>query len=173
MTTDSSATALQDTPHETETTTIRNSDAVRCRAHSVINDITIDPEWRTILRYALELDDPWLPELMRRAEAGENILDTFESLRTPETDDDSTEDDSTEGKVKALTEIICRAGSEAAAALFVLMGTLENSRDPETHTHVSKHVAFNRCADLNLYGMIDTQLVAVENELLERSSLTP
>ena len=97
MTTHTSATA-QETPHETETTTI--SDDLRRRAESVINNKSIDLQWRTIIRFALELNDSWLSELVPRAEAGENILDTFESLRTAETND-STEDDATEDKIKA------------------------------------------------------------------------
>ena len=106
MTTHSSAIAHQDTPHETETTIITVSDATKRRAESVINDKTIDPQWRTIIRAALELNDPWLAELVTRAEAGENIVDTFESLRTP----DAVEDDSTLGKIEALAEIISRSG---------------------------------------------------------------
>ena len=162
MTTHSSATAQEETPHETETIQITISDALRHRAQSVINDSSIDPQWRTIIRYALELNDPWLPDLVRRAEAGENIVDTFESLRTLET----TEDDSTEDKIKALAEIICRAGDEPAAALFVFMGTIENSSDPETFANIAKHVAFTRCAQLNLYGIVDAQIAVVEDELL-------
>jgi hypothetical protein len=91
-----SATALEEKPHETETTTITISDALRRRAQSVINSTSIDPQWRTIIRYALELNDPWLPDLVRRAEAGENIIDTFESLRTPA----AAEDDSTVRKIE-------------------------------------------------------------------------
>jgi hypothetical protein len=82
MITDSSATALSETPHETETltihetqtTTIPISDALKHRAQLVMSDISIDPEWRTIIRYALELDDPGLSDLIRRAEAGEDIV---------------------------------------------------------------------------------------------------
>src|SRR5215212_5114663 len=107
MTTHSSATAHQDTPHETETTIITVSDATKCRAESVINDRTIDPQWRTIIRAALELNDPSLAELVSRAEAGENIVDTFESMRTP----DAAEDDSTLGKIEALAEIFLAAAT--------------------------------------------------------------
>jgi len=161
MTTHSSATALEETPHETETTTITTSNDLRRRAHSVINASSIDPQWRTIIRYALELDDPWLSDLVGRAEAGENIVDTFESLRTPET----SEDDLTQDKIRALAEIICRAGDEPTAALFVLMGTLENANDPDTFANIAKHVAFARCAELNIYGIVDAQIAAVEGEL--------
>ena len=71
MSTHVSATALEETPHETETITI--SDDLRRRAQSVINDRAIDPEWRAIIRYALETNDPWLDDLVQRADAGETI----------------------------------------------------------------------------------------------------
>src|SRR5690349_14635483 len=67
MTIHSSATAQRETPHETETTIITVSDATKCRAESVIKNKTIDPEWRTIIRAALELNDPWLADIVNRA----------------------------------------------------------------------------------------------------------
>src|ERR1044072_8100284 len=106
MTSHSSATALDEAPHKTETTIISISDATKRRAESLINDRTIDPQWRTIIRAAFELNDPCLAEFVTRAEAGENIVDTFESMRTP----NAAEDDSTLGKVEALAEIISRSG---------------------------------------------------------------
>ena len=169
MTTHTSATA-QETPHETEATTI--SDDLRRRAESVINNKSIDLQWRTIIRFALELNDSWLSELVPRAEAGEDILDTFESLRIGKTnEDDSTEDEATEAKIKALAEIICRGGDEPAAALFVLMGTLENSSNPEAFADSAKQVAFTRCVELNVYGMADAQIAVVEGKLLESDTL--
>ena len=83
MTTHGSAIALEETPHATETTTITISDALRRRAKSVINDRTIDPQWRPIIRYALEANDPWLADIVRRAEAGETIIDRLTSLSNP------------------------------------------------------------------------------------------
>ena len=161
MSTHSSATVHQ-RPHETETTIITVSDITRRRAESVISDRTIDPQWRTIIRAALELNDPWLAELVSRAEAGENIVDTFESMRTSDAD----EDDSTAKKIETLSEIICRAGDESTAALFVLMGTLEASTHPKELAKTVKQFAFSRCGELNLYGMVDAQLAVVEAELL-------
>jgi len=105
---------------------------------------------------------------VRRAAAGEDIVDTFKSLRTLETN----EADLTDDKIKALAEIICRAGDEPTAALFVLIGTLENSTDPVAVANTAKHVAFTRCAELNLYGMVEAQLAIVERELLKNNSLT-
>ena len=112
MTSHVSATALEETPHETETNNITISDALRRRAQAVINDRAIDPQWRNIVRYALEINDPWLADLVRRADAGETIIETIDFSETA----DSSEDDSNEEKVEALAEIICRAGDEAAAA---------------------------------------------------------
>ena len=167
VTTDTSATAHEETPHETETTIITISDATKRRAESVINDRTIDPQWRTIIGAALELNDPWLADLVNRAEAGENIVDTFESMRTPVTD----EGDSTERKIEALAEIICRAGDAPTAALFVLMGTLDNATHAKELAKVAKRFAFSRCAESNLYGMVDAQIAVVEVNLLSSNTL--
>ena len=120
MNTHSSATALEETPHETETIQITVSDALRRRAEAVINGGSIDPQWRNIVRYALEINDPLLPDLVRRADAGEKIIDTTNFSETSENNDD----DSNKEKIEALADIICRTDDEAAAALFVLMGTL-------------------------------------------------
>ncbi len=165
MNTHSSATSLSETPHETETIQITISDALRRRAEAVINGSSIDPQWRSIVRYALEINDPLLPDLVRRADAGERIIDTTVFSETSEDNDD----DSNEEKIEALAEIICETGDEAAAALFVLMGTLENSTHPKLLANTAKHFAFTRCAELNLYGMVDAQLPLVEGELLADS----
>ena len=155
-----SATA-QEIPHE-ETTQITISDALRRRAQSVMNERSIDPQWRNIIRYALEINDPWLADIVRRADAGEKIIDANDFSLEPE----FNEDESTEEKVEALAEIICRAGDEAGAALFVLMGTLENSNHPKLLANSAKHFAFTRCGESNLFGMVDAQLAVVEGELL-------
>jgi len=161
MTTHSSAIAHQDTPHETETTKITVSDATKCHAESVINDTTIDSQWQTIIRFALELNDPFVGELISRAEAGENIVETFRSLQTPV----PIEDESILKKVEALAEIIARSGDEPTAALFILMETLENSTDPKVSANRAKHVAFSRCGELHVYEMVDAQIAELEGEL--------
>jgi len=161
MSTHVSATALE-IPHETETTQITMSKALRRRAESVINGGSVDPQWRNIIRYALEINDPLLPDLVRRADAGEKIIDTTVFGLESE----ANEDDSNEEKVEALADIICRAGDEAAAALFVLMGTLETSMHPKVLANAGKHFAFTRCGESNLFEMVDAQLAVVESELL-------
>ena len=158
MSTHSSAIAHPETPHETETTMITVSDGTKRRAESVINDRTIDPQWRTFIRFALELNDPFVGELVSRAQAGENVVDTFESLRPPL----RNEDDSTPGKVEALAEIISRSGDEPTAALFILMETLESSTHPKVLTSRAKHVAFSHCGELHVYEMVDAQLATAE-----------
>ena len=161
MVTHSSAPALEATPHVTEpTNTI--SDALRRRAQSIMSDIWIDREWRAVIRYALETNDPCLADLVRRADDGEMIIGTIDFSETPEV----AEDLSTADKMSALSEIICDAGEKPAAALFVLMGTLENSAHSKVLANTAKHFAFARCADLNLYGMIDAQIDLIESELL-------
>ena len=154
----SSATARVETPHETETTQITISDALRCRAQTVINDRSIDPQWRNIVRYALERNDPLLPDLVCHANAGERIIESDEAEPGRE-------------KIEALVDIICGAGQQSAAALFVLMGKLQDATDPETFAHIAKHFAFTRCGELNAFGMVDAQVAVLEGELLAGDTL--
>jgi hypothetical protein len=88
MSTHVSATALEETPHESETTQITISDELRRRAQSVINDRSIDPQWRNIIRYALEINDPWLADIVRRASAGEKIIDSLDFSLEPQFNED-------------------------------------------------------------------------------------
>jgi hypothetical protein len=182
MTTHTSATVYEEAPHVTETsqtpeTTTKTiiSDSLRRRAQSVIYDRSIDPQWRAVIRYGLETDDPWLADLVRRADAGETIIDTIDFSQTAERSEvDSIEEEierETEEKVVTLADIICRAGDEPAAALFVLMGTLEHSTQPKILANSAKHFAFTHCGELNLYGMVDAQIAVVESELLAHSRL--
>jgi hypothetical protein len=69
-------------------------------------------------------------------------------------------------KVESLAEMICGAGDESAAALLVLMSTLENADDPEALVHAVKHLAFTRCGELNVHGMVDAQIAMLEDKLL-------
>ncbi len=61
-----SSAPVRETPHV---------NALRQRAQSVINDRSIDPQSRAIIRYALETNDPWLAELVRRTAAGEAVIE--------------------------------------------------------------------------------------------------
>jgi hypothetical protein len=77
---DSSAVEREETPHiinPIQTDTVRANRcitvALRRRAESVINDKSIDARSRAVIRYARETNDPWLAELVRRAEAGESV----------------------------------------------------------------------------------------------------
>jgi len=147
MVTHSSATARQETSHvkrTTRTATIMN--ALKQRAQETLNDPSLDEQSRATLRHALETNDPWLADLERREEADKN--------------------DSGRRKVEALAEIICGAGDQSAAALFVLMGTMQNSNEPEALANTVKHFAFTRCGELNVFGMVDAQIAIVEGELL-------
>lgn len=162
MTSHSSATAHEETPHESESTRNTISDALRRRAQSLINNKSIDAQSRALIQYSFEINDPWLAELVRRADAGEAIFD-IDFSRTPE-----TEEDLDEGKIEVLTRLLCRAGDEPAcksAALLVLMATLENANHPKALANMVKHLAFTRCSNLNLYGMVDAQIPVLETEL--------
>jgi hypothetical protein len=159
----SSATARIETPHVNQTTrtnTIIN--ALKRRAEAVLKDKSIDAQSRAIIRYALETNDPWLAKLVRRADAGEDVFDDLQSLET-------NENDSSDDKIAALAEMICRAGDEPAtksAALLVLMAAVENATHPRALANTAKHVAFTRCGELNFRGMVDAQIAVLESELL-------
>jgi hypothetical protein len=129
------------------------SDALKRRAQSIINDKSIDAQTRVIIRYGLEINDPWLPELVRGVDAGESII---ENLYVH----------SSEEKIEALTDLICRAGDEPSAALLVLLSTLENSSHPKALANTAKHLTFTRCGELNVCGMVDAQISLLESQLL-------
>jgi len=166
-----SSATVRETPHANKTSrtnTIVN--ALKRKAQAVLNDKSIDPQSRAIIRYALEINDPWLARLVRRADAGETIVDNLDFEETSET----YNDDSNEEKIEALMEMICRAGDEPgtrAAALLVLMATVENSSHPKALANTAKHLAFTRCGELNLYGMVDAQIALAEAELLAGNPL--
>jgi hypothetical protein len=143
----SSAILREETPHI--------SDALKRRAQSVINDKSIDAQTRAVIRYGLEINDPWLPQLVRCVDAGESIVDNLYV-------------DSSEEKIEALTNLICAAGDEPSAALLVLLATLENSTHPKALANTAKHLAFTRCGELNLNGMVDAQIEVLERELFAR-----
>ena len=160
MANDSSATEREHTPHvnrTTRTATIVN--ALKRRAEAVLNDKSIDAQSRAIIRYALETNDPWLAKLVRSADAGESVVDTIEASQLETSEDDATQ------KIEALAGIICRAGDDAATALLVLMRRLENSTHPKVLANTAKHFAFTHCGELNLHGMVDTQVAVIEAEL--------
>src|SRR5829696_5717561 len=137
MTNLSSARLRDETPHL--------SDALKRRAQTIINNKSIDAQTRVIIRYGLEINDPWLGDLVRCVDAGESIIDNLYVH-------------SSEEKIEALTDLICQAGDEPSAALLVLLATLENSTHPKALANTAKHLAFTRCSELNVYGMIDAQI---------------
>jgi len=161
-----SSATVRETPHVTQTSrtnTIIN--ALKQRAQAVLNDRTIDPQSRAIIRYALETNDPWLAELVRRADAGETLIDSEGFLKISSTDEE---------KIAALAEMICRARDEAgtkSAALLVLMSTLENATHPKALANLAKHFAFTRCGELNFNGMVEAQIAVLESELLADNTL--
>lgn len=76
MATDSNVTVREE-PHAKPTTrTNAILDTLKRRAQAVIK--SIDAESRAIIRYGLEVNDPWLADLVQRAEAGERIGEAFD-----------------------------------------------------------------------------------------------
>ena len=170
MTNHSSATVREHTSHANQTSTTNTiGNALKRRAQAVLNDKSIDPQSRAIIRYALEINDPWLAELVRLADAGEEIV----VMLDPDEVSDTDKDDSNEEKIQVLTEIICRADNEPgtkAAALLVLMATVENSSHPKALANAAKHCAFTRCTAMNLYGIVDAQVEIIDRELFAHNS---
>ena len=149
----SSASVREQTPHL--------SAVIKRRAEYLINDNTIDGPSRAIIRYGLEINDPWLPELVRRVDAGETIVDNLHV----------TSDDE---KIQTLVALICRAGDEPqiiSGALLVLMAKLEESPHPKALANTAKHFAFTHCGELNLNSMVDAQIEALEQELFAGDTL--
>ena len=85
-----SAVEREETPHTSDAIQNDTLKANRCiavafrrRAESVIRDRSVDASSRGVIRYALETNDPWLAELVRRVDAGEAIIDTVEFSHDP------------------------------------------------------------------------------------------
>jgi len=165
MANDSSA-SVREIPHVHQTSRINTFiNALKERAQAVVNDHSIDAQSRAIIRYSLETNDPLLAEFVRRADAGETIVDEAGFLKLSSTDEE---------KVAALAELICRAGDEAgtkSAALLVLMSTLENAAHPKALANMAKHLAFTRCGELNFNGVVEAQIAVFESELLADDTL--
>jgi hypothetical protein len=118
-----------------------------------------------LIRYALETSDPWLAELLRRVDRGESLVDAVDFAQDPPARND---DDLVVDKIEALAEMICRGSDEPdtkSAALLVLMAALEDSSHPKALANTAKHLAFNRCAERNLCGMVDAEVRVLEADL--------
>ncbi|HEX6045625.1 MAG TPA: hypothetical protein VFZ22_14125 [Pyrinomonadaceae bacterium] len=129
-----------------------------------MNDRSIDPESRAVIRYALETNDPWLAKLVRYADEGHSNVQALDFSQAPGDEEEDPDVD----KIEALAEMICRAGDEPgtkSAALVVLMAALENATHPKALANLAKHVAFTRCGELNFGGMVDAQIAILEDEL--------
>lgn len=156
-----SSASMRETPHGSKTSRTNTiMDALTRRAQAVLNDQTIDPQSRAVIQYAMEIHDPWLAKLVRRAEAGEDVFDSRPSTNQ---DEDNGE------KIEALAEMICRAGDEPAiksAALVLLMSAIETATDPRAVANTAKLIALTRCNELNFCGVFDAQIATFESELL-------
>ena len=49
------------------------ANALKERAQAVLNDTSIEPQSRAMIRYAMEINDPWLAELVRQADTDGTI----------------------------------------------------------------------------------------------------
>src|SRR5262247_2572300 len=77
-----SSASVRETPHVNQTSRTNTIiKALKERAQAVLNDRSIDAQSRAIIRFALELNDPMLAELVRRADAGEILLEEIQHRR--------------------------------------------------------------------------------------------
>src|SRR5689334_3449798 len=108
-----SAQLRDETPPATNSITNKPiSEAVKRRAQSLVKDRTISAGERTWIRYALEINDPALAEMVRRADAGEPIIDDAHPI--------GTEEVSAEEKIERLAGMICQAGEQSKTTVAAL-----------------------------------------------------
>ena len=69
----SSATSRQQTSHKNPSKGIDTT--LKRRARLLITNSSIPRQTRSIIRYALEIRDPYLAQLVRRVEEGETTID--------------------------------------------------------------------------------------------------
>lgn len=161
MVSHSSATAHEHTPFNSTTNNSLNQiamrDALKRRAEFLIHDKSIDGSTRSIIRYALEIDDPMLLELVERVEVGGTIGDNLDEAQV----------DTVEEKIEALTEIICETGDRRmrTAALVVLMASVKNADDSKAFANTAKHCALTWCVEMNLYGIVDAHVEMLQRNL--------
>lgn len=170
MASHSSASVRAEASHLSNTSTTNINNSLKRRAQAVIDDESIDAQTRALVRYGLEINDPWLAEIVRRLDERKTIDDDDFFVSIPP----ALKDDSIEGKIRTLSELICRAGDEPetkSAALLILMSHLENSTHPKLLANTVKHFAFTQCGELNLCGMVETQISVLQNELLSGHEL--
>ena len=51
------------------------------------------------------------------------------------------------------------------------MAVLENAEHPKALANMAKHLAFTRCGELNLDGMVDAQIAVLEGKLLTDNTI--
>ena len=147
MASHTSAPAREETPYAIQTTrTATLINALKLRAEAILSDTSIDAQSRAIIRYGLETNDPWLAQLVRHVDAGESIVEGFDFSQMLATNHDS----SSKEDIEALAKMICGAGEQSAAALFVLMATLANSANPKALARIAKHFALAHCGEVDL-----------------------
>jgi hypothetical protein len=71
-----------------------------------------------------------------------------------------------DAKLKKLISLICREGNEPdikSAALLTLLATLWYAPD---FVNTAKHLAFLHCCEVDLYGVVDSQIEMIEQALM-------
>ena len=80
-------------------------------------------------------------------------------------------DEPRQDKIDLLTGMICGAGDEPAAALLVLMAMFDHAENPAALANTVKHLAFTRCGELNVHGMVDAQIALLEDKLFASNAV--
>ena len=75
MTHDSSARAFEETLHAANETPKNIDASLKRRARLLTTNSSIPQQTRSLIRYALEVKDPYLAQLVHRVEAGEMTID--------------------------------------------------------------------------------------------------
>lgn len=75
------------------------------------------------------------------------------------------------GNTKGLLNQIALSKQLVSAVGNEWLATLENSTHPKALANTAKHLAFTRCGELNLYGMVDAQIADLETKLFGRLSI--
>src|ERR1043165_6252306 len=58
------------------------------RAHALLSDESLDAQSRAVIRQGIETNDPWLTQLLRRADFGDPVVEPNESAATGKANSD-------------------------------------------------------------------------------------
>jgi len=150
MANDSSATA-RETPHGNKN--IRPNTKIvqmsQTKSTNILKRQIDRSAERAIIRYALEINDPWLASNLCPCRRAKRLSIRSTSRKRPRNE----HNDSNEERIEVLTELICRAGDERkpkSGRLLVLRRQMKTRRHSKSTRERVKPPAFTRCGELTL-----------------------